>query len=150
MQKKFIISSCILFIIFIVCIFGVIIHLVQLKGATKSDLKDYSLYPVMEVSLAEIQYIDSDDNKDTYHIKWDGGNFMQNVEVEITHQKNTPLNDVSSEQVNVKCKSLFFKQVGESVNIIDGVIYINVTGHRKTLFYTGNAEEFGFAIKIKE
>lgn len=122
--------------------------MLPLNGATRSDLKDISSYPIMEVSLNEwSNNTDFDDFSKTYHIKWSEGTILQNAVVNLTYDVDGS-DLLLSEQITVDCNSLFFKQAGSSVNIIDGVIYVQVTGYRKTLFFTGGAEEFGFALRI--
>ena len=56
---------------------------------------------------------------------------------------------MSSDQVEVECRGLFVKQVGDGVvNIVDGVAYVQVTIYRKTLCYSGDDGSFGFAVRL--
>lgn len=129
--------------------FELMIHFIPLSGATKSDLKDYSMYPVMEVSLSTL-HDSAEKNNDilSYKVKWSDGNILQNTVVCWTYYSGSTSELLSSEQIDVSCNSIFFKQAGSSINIVDGIIYIQVTGYRKTIFYTSGAEQFGFAIKM--
>ena len=125
------------------------VHLLPLKGATKDDLRDYSTYPIMDVSLAEHRATaDIGDNHSVYRIKWDEGSFLQDVTVILSFESEEEL--LSSDQVEVECRGLFVKLLGEMVDIVDGVAYVQVDMYRKTLCYSGDYESFGFAVKIVE
>ena len=125
------------------------VHLLPLKGATKDDLRDYSAYPIMDVSLAEHRATaDIGDNHSVYRIKWDEGSFLQDVTVILSFDSGEEL--LSSDQVEVECRGLFVKLLGEMVDIVDGVAYVQVDMYRKTLCYSGDYESFGFAVKIAE
>lgn len=150
-RKNTIVTAIILIALFAIVLVELLAHLIPLQGATKSDLNDYSLYPVMEVSLEQFEETaDIDDNKAVYRIEWDGGNLLQKAVLEVVRETNGSTDQFATEQISAKCTGLFFRQAGSSVNTEDGVIYVRITGYRKTLFYTGKAEEFGFAIKINE
>lgn len=133
----------------IICM-GLLIHLMPLRGATKNGIKDYSTYPIMTVSLPDIKdHANIDDNSSTYRIKWDKGSMLQNAVVQVSfYSGETSVSALSSEQINVSCNGLFFKQTGDCVNIVDDVIYIQISGYRKTLFVSGGLVQFGFAVKI--
>ncbi len=149
-RKSTLRTSAILLFICAICFIETFVHLIPLEGATKAELQDYSLYPIMVISLSELRdNADVDDSATTCRVKWEDGNLMQNAVVEIVYPTDTAFGTMpSSEQISAKCSGLFFRQAGSSVNIVDGVIYIHITGYRKTLFYTGKAEAFGFAVKI--
>lgn len=149
-KKNTLVTAITLIVLFSVIIIELLAHLFPLQGATKSDLHDYSLYPVMEVSLSKLEASIETDNKSVYRIKWDCGNIMQNAVIEIVRETNNTADDLLTEQISAKCSGLFFRQVGSSVNTENGIIYVRITGYRKTLFYTGKAEEFGFAVKLVE
>ena len=57
---------------------------------------------------------------------------------------------MSSDQVEVECRGLFVKPLGEMVDIVDGVAYMQVDMYRKTLCYSGDYESFGFAVRLVE
>ena len=123
------------------------VHLIPLKGATKDDLRDYSTYPIMDVSLAEHRATaDIGDNHSVYRIKWDEGSFLQDVTVILSFDSGEEL--LSSDQVEVECRGLFVKLLGEMVDIVDGVAYVQVDMYRKTLCYSGDYESFGFAVRL--
>lgn len=126
------------------------VHLIPLKGATKDDLRDYSAYPIIDVSLAEHRATaDIGDNHSVYRIKWDEGSFLQDVTVILSFDSGEEL--LSSDQVEVECRGLFVKQVGDGVvNIVDGVAYVEVTIYRKTLCYSGDDGSFGFAVRLAD
>lgn len=150
-RKNTIVTAIILIALFAIVLVELLAHLIPLQGVTKSDLNDFSLYPVMEVSLEQFkETADIDDNKAVYRIEWDGSNLLQKAVLEVVRETNGTTDQLVTEQISAKCTGLFFRQAGSSVNIEDGVIYVRITGYRKTLFYTGKAEEFGFAIKINE
>lgn len=150
-RKKTVTTVVAMMAIFAIVLIEILVHLTPLGGATKSDLKDYSFYPVMEVSAEQLRETAVvRDHEVLYRIDWAGGNILQKAVVEIVRDVNSGENQLVTEQINVNSTGVFFKQAGSSVNVVDGVIYVKVTGYRKTLFYTGRAEEFGFAIKIVE
>lgn len=123
------------------------VHLIPLKGATKDDLRDYSTYPIMDVSLAEHRATaDIGDNHSVYRIRWDEGSFLQDVTVILSFDSGEEL--LSSDQVEVECRGLFVKLLGEMVDIVDGVAYVQVDMYRKTLCYSGDYESFGFAVRL--
>ena len=133
----------------IVCM-ELVIQLIPFRGAIKSDLKDYSTYPIMMVSLSDIRNnADIDDHSAAYCIKWDKGSMLQNAVVQVSfYSGETSVSALSSELISVSCNGLFFKKTGDSINISEDITYIQITGYRKTLFFTGGAEQFGFAVKI--
>ena len=150
-KRKFSKTTLVVLIIIGIAVFNeLFVHLLPLKGATKDDLRDYSTYPIMDVSLAEHRATaDIDDNHSVYRIKWDEGSFLQDVTVILSFDSGEEL--LSSDQVEVECRGLFVKQVGDGVvNIVDGVAYVQVTIYRKTLCYSGDDGSFGFAVKIAE
>ena len=140
----------VVFVLAVIICTELLIHLIPLHGAIQNDLNDYNTYPVMMVSLSDIKdHADIDDHSATYRIEWDKGNLFQNAVVQVTfYNGEISVSALSSEQIDVRCNGLFFKQTGDSVNIVDDIIYIQVSGYRKTLFFSSGAEPFGFALKI--
>ncbi len=150
-QKNIVVTATILIALFAIILVELVVHLLPLSGVTKSDLQDYSRYPVTEISAEQLrETADISDNKLVYRIVWDGDNLMQKAIVEVVRETGSGEDQFATEQINVNCTGLFFRQAGSSVNTQEGIIYVRITGYRKTLFYTGKAEEFGFAIKIVE
>lgn len=145
-------TAIVTILIAIVICLEFIIHLLPLNGATKSDLKDYATYPVMEVHWEDLEdHADRADDAVTYRIAWTDGNPLQNAVVRLTYGIDDAADDrLSVQEISVSCHNVFFQQAGSSINIIDGVIYVQVTGYRRTLFYTGGPEQFGFAVKLSD
>lgn len=147
-KRKFSKTTLVVLIIIGIAVFNeLFVHLIPLKGATKDDLRDYSAYPIMDVSLAEHRATaDIGDNHSVYRIKWDEGSFLQDVTVILSFDSGEEL--LSSDQVEVECRGLFVKLLGEMVDIVDGVAYVQVDMYRKTLCYSGDYGSFGFAVRL--
>ncbi len=148
-MKELLSKLVILALLVLVC-FEMIVHLVPIVKNGKIVPRQYEEYPMMYISQQALLATEvKRQNSKTFSIKWSDSDIWQNSVVTIELDSNlSPQNIPANGQITAKCDGIFFHQTSCAVNVFNDVIYIQISGYRKTLLCTTVSKPIYFAIKI--